>query len=84
MSEDCEAQQTRVGEIRGFIEDIHSHSIDIRHKACELTPSAVPEKKAEVEDKALTAPTVADEFIDALRAIRSILREAYATLTAFN
>ena len=82
MTSDAGKQQTRIGEIKGIIEDIHSRSLDIRSKAYELCTPQPPEKpKADVEE---ATDTVANELGSSLRAIRSILREAYETLTAFN
>ena len=79
---DTAKQQTRVGEIRGIIEDIHSRSLDIRSKAAELTASPIPKK--EKEDALEEASTVANELSGSLRTIRSILHEAYDTLSVFN
>jgi len=85
MTGDADKQQTRAGEIRGIIEDIHSRSIDIRAKAFELTASPTPKKEPDDEGKAdVAAATLANELSGSLRKIRNILREAHETLSAFN
>ena len=79
---DSAKQQTGMSEIRGIIEDIHSRSLDIRSKACEITTSPIPQKETDTEIEAAT-DTVSKELLSGLRKIRNILREAHDTLSAF-
>ena len=79
---DSAKEQTKMSEIRGIIEDIHARSIDIRNKASEITDSPIPDKESDAVVEVAT-DTVAKELCSSLRKIRSTLREALGTLSAF-
>lgn len=83
MQDDSGKQQTKVGQIKNLIEDIHAISIDLREKATQLTITPVRTDPEKGKDIKAPAENVGNELVESLSNIRSILQEAYKTFSAF-